>query len=228
MRNLSLIIIPAALSIAHYITLHNRIKDRSIINPLRTFSAGFSIAYVFLIILPEISQLQVITNIDMFSLTVLGFATFHVLLKFIFKTRNKKKKVILPDEIHIITSGLYNFLLAFSLVELSKINIIQGLILVILVIIHTTLSEISHKETSRKKNKSLKTPVLIAATLLGGLLPIANMASTILSAILYATAAGGIIYMTMREELPEGDAGKPVVFMLGVLTFILANYLFLV
>lgn len=223
MRTIPLLIIPIALAIAHYVGLHRKIKDQTITKPLRTFSAGFSISYVFLILLPEIVRLQSLTPLNTFTFTVLGFASFHVLLKYIFKTRNSKRKVILLDEVHLFTSGLYSFLLAFSLVELSKVQIGQGILLVVLVIVHTTLSEISHKEISRKKNQNLKTFILVLTSLIGGLLPLLNLASSALSATLYATAAGAIIYMTTREELPEDDEGKPIMFMLGVLVFIVAS-----
>lgn len=223
MGNLPLLVIPLALSIAHYLGIHRKINDPAITKPIRTFAAGFSIAYVFLILLPEVVRLQQLTALNTFALTVFGFASFHVLLKYIFKQRSSKKKVLLLDEVHLFTSGLYSFLLAFSLVELSKVQVGQGIILVILILAHTTLSEISHKEVSKHRKQSQKILVLITCTILGGILPLINIASSELSAILYATSAGAIIYMTIREELPEDDTGKPFLFMCGVLVFIIAS-----
>jgi zinc transporter ZupT len=223
MGNIPLLIIPISLSIAHYIGLHKTINNHQITKPLRSFTAGFSISYVFLILIPEVFRLQMVTTLNTFVFTVLGFASFHVLLKYIFRQRNSKRKVMLLDEIHLFASGLYSFLLAFSIVELSKVQVGQGIILVILIIIHTTLSEISHKEISKHRNQNVKTLVLIIATIVGGMLPLLNIATSELSAVLYALAAGAIIYITTREELPEDDSGKPILFMFGVLVFIVAS-----
>lgn len=223
MPNLPLIFIPFALALAHYIGLHRSIKDKSILQNLRSFSGGFSVAYVFLIVFPEIYRLNTQSSVDTLVLTVIGFALFHVLLKFIFKQRSSKKRTLLLDEIHTGTAALYSFLLSFSLVEISKQNVSTSMILVVLVILHTTLSELSHKELTHHAKAPWKTPVLITATLLGGLFPIINLATTSLTAILYAFAAGAIMYITIREEVPEGKEGRPGLFLMGVFLLIIAK-----
>lgn len=223
MSKLFLYLIPLALALAHYVGLHRTIKNKSLLQNLRSFSGGFSVAYVFLIVFPEIYQLNNQSPIDTLVLTVIGFALFHVLLKFIFKQRSSKKRTLLLDEIHTGTAALYSFLLAFSLVEISKQNMTQSMVLVILIILHTTLSELSRKELTHHAKAPWKTPFLITATLLGGLLPIIQIVTSSLTATLYAFAAGAIIYITIREEVPEGKEGSPSLFIMGVFLLIIAR-----
>ncbi|GIW59253.1 MAG: hypothetical protein KatS3mg087_0319 [Patescibacteria group bacterium] len=221
-----LISIPIIIAFAHFFGLHRKIHNRKLLLPLRSFSAGFSIGYVFLFVLPETFRINQSSPESSLAWILIGFVIFHAALKFIFRTRNQKRKSYLLDEMHLAVAALYSFLLTFSIVELSKQNQLRSLVLVAVIILHTMLSEISHKEPHKDHLKQWKTPILIFFTLLGGFLSLFDFVSTPTLSALYALASGAIIYITTREEIPSESEGDVTYFIIGALICIIsANYI---
>lgn len=215
-----LLLIPTALSIAHIIGFHQTHLRSKELEIIKSYSAGFSISYVFLILFPELTLLANGNSELIWTLLLIGFSLFHVSHKIIFRIKkSKRKKAILKDEVHLITAALYNFLVSFSLVQLFKIDPTRSLIVVLLIIVHTILSEISNSKPERNWVHKVKVPVIICATLIGGLLPNLDP-SKFITASLFSFTAGSIIYISIREELPGESHGKAWVFVAGVTTFL--------
>ncbi len=212
--------IPLLLSLAHYLGMRWDLHSKTRIHLLRSLTAGFSVGYVFLILLPEVNLLGTQLAVDPMVLVLAGFVFFHVAHKFIFLTRDKPHKVLLLDEIHIFTAGLYNFLITFSMVELITRNFFKGMIVFMLMLVHTVLVEISHAETSRQSEHA-KMVSLIIATFLGGMLAILGITNLSVTTFLFAVTVGAIIYIAIREEIPRDSATNPIYFILGSSIFIL-------
>ncbi len=219
MQQLYLYIVPVILFLAHYLGVKWDIKSRKNIEIVQSIAAGLSVGYVFLILLPEISRLGQETRIETMAVTLLGFVFFHALLKFVFRARNLKKKHFLLDEIHLLAVGVYHFVLTFSLTELLKNNLVEGFVLLFLIAIHNALSEISYHELHHEENKSLKTPTIFLTTMAGALVPAFGFVSPLMRVLMFSFTAGAIIYIAIREELPEGKQGNPLFFILGALFF---------
>lgn len=215
MQQLYLYIVPVVLFLSHYLGIKWDIKSKKNVEIVQSLAAGLSVGYVFLILLPEITRLGQETRIETMAVTLLGFVFFHALLKFVFRARNLKKRHFLLDEIHLLAVGIYHFVLTFSLTELFKNSLIEGFVLLFLIAIHNALSEISHHELHHEENKSLKTPTIFLTTMAGALVPAFGFVSPLMRVLMFSFTAGAIIYISIREELPEGKQGNPLFFMLG-------------
>lgn len=211
---MSLFLVPFLLIPAHLFGLLWNIKNRQYIEHIRSFAAGFSVSYVFLILLPEIYR------IETGFLPLVGFIVFHLSHKFVFRVRERADRTKLLDEIHLTTVAIYNFLIAFSLVELMRVDFWQGLVISILLAVHTILSDLTHAETHEKFNRFIKLGVIILFTWLGSMLAIFQIANATLTTTLFSLSAGAIIYITTREEIPEQTSGNPLVFVLGAVVLI--------
>lgn len=219
---LYLSLIPLALAVSHYFGLICDFKDKSHFEALKSFAAGFSVAYVFLLLIPELSRSEHINgvNIETMSIVLIGFVAFHLSHKFVFKARDLRRKVTLLDEIHLVTAAIYNFLIAFSLVELVRMDLLRGLFVVAVIIMHTILSELTQAEMQHNITNKTKFVYIVAATLLGGTLGLFEALSMTASNIIFAFTAGAIIYIAIREEIPSDATGQPIYFVFGTLTLL--------
>lgn len=211
------LLIPLILSVTHFLGLHSNslIKKKKAI--LRSFSSGFSIAYVFLFLLPELPKLSLELGVDTALLTLIGFSIFHLSHKSVFvQTGWFVHKRQWLEEIHLVTALTYNFLITFSLVEVTVSEFSKGMLLAGVFILHVGLIELSHPYGSKKYIERIKLPLLIAATMIGGVLPLLGVFNRSITTVLFAMTAGAIIYTAIREELPKEADGNPWWFVLGV------------
>ncbi|MCA9390368.1 hypothetical protein KC571_03085 [candidate division WWE3 bacterium] len=216
MNRIVLALIPAALIFSHLLGFLANIKDKQDIEQLRSFAAGFSVGYVFLILIPDVYSFPEIPLLPPTALTLLGFIFFHLSHKFVFQIRDvEAHKIALLDEIHLLTAGLYNFLISFTLVELMKIKPLEAFIVAVILTLHTILVDITHAETSRRIPNYLKVAIIFMATLMGGAFAIFELLNSVTTTILFSLTAGAIIYISIREEIPNDTKGNPALFLLG-------------
>lgn len=212
-----LLAIPFFLSIAHIVNALYEPKLRAHKTAIRSFTAGFSVAYVFLLLLLEIADFGERAGINTAVYILLGFTLFHVAHKIVFKEKDPKKRSFLIDEVHLATISAYSLLITFFLVELTKLNALQGVIISFVIIIHTILIEISQKDVGRRYHRSLKVVLPIISTLIGGLLAIWSLVPDSMTIALLALTAGAVVYMAIREEIPSDKEDKSLMFLIGVL-----------
>ncbi len=214
-----LLFIPLALALIQYFDIH---KLKFITNQreiLRSFSAGFSVAYVFLLLFPELPALGIQTHVDTALYTLIGFTIFHEAHKLVFTTKNTTKKNLYLQDVHLITAGFYHFLVTFFLVEISKRDIIQGVIVTAIIATHMILSEISQIDTKiHSKKKTLSITALILG---GGILALLDVLDRSSTTAMFAATAGAIAYIAIREEIPQDNKVKPFYFLNGILVVII-------
>lgn len=219
---LGLLIIPAGLTYAHMLGTEGKRYFRGSMDFIRSFAAGFSIGYVFLFLIPELSSSRETDLIDSTSLALIGFTLFHASHKFIFKSKTTLRDSFL-DDIHILTAGSYSFLITFSLVEIARQNYLRGLIISLIIALHTVLSDVTQTKTNKEHKNKLKLPILIFSTLLAGFLSVFTLTSPTFTSALFALTTGAIVYIAIREELPSGSSGRPEYFILGVLSILIVH-----
>ncbi len=223
MLNGAYFFVPLLIWGSHYVGTLLDIRSRRYVEIIQSLAAGLAVGYVFLYLIPDVTKHGYDTNTEMMSVALLGFVFFHTALKFVFKTTDEKRKHFLADEIHLSAVALYNFVITFTLIELIKIDMTEGLLLLFLITVHTSLSELSHHQMKKDQNQGMKVPLIFGATLLGAIAPVFGLVDELTRALIYSFAAGAIIYISIREEIPEGSSGNPVVFIIGTI-FILAIF----
>lgn len=210
--------IPMLLVSAHYVGIRSEIKSRKYLEIAKSISAGTSIAYVFIFLIPEVIAIGIQTQIETMIFTLFGFVFFHAITKYIFRTKTTKEhKQELIDEVHLATVGIYNFLIAFVIVQIINKDPEGGVFITFLLILHTVLTEITQKEMLKTHINVLKLPITIVLSFTGATLAIIELENIYLTALLFSLSSGAIIYIAIREELPQDSNGKPIFFVFGAL-----------
>lgn len=215
------LLVPLLIWSSYYLGQILDIRTRRYVEMIQSLAAGLSIGYIFLVVLPEVirfeQQVLVDIRIPAEAITLAGFVFFHTILKMVFRNKNKHKVHFLTDEVHLFAIALYHFIVSFSLIELMKVNGNQAFMLLLLIAVHTTLSELSYHELHHEEKRLFKAPVLFAASFLGALFPVFGMVNPLFRMVLFSFAAGAIIYISIREEIPEKNQGSPWAFIAGAI-----------
>lgn len=211
----TLLFIPLSLSTAHLLGVRYRLKSKKNAEMVTSLAAGFSIGYVFLILLPEVFKLSDTAEFETMIAALAGFVLFHASLKMIFRQKDQTEKANLLDELHLVTLSIYNFLIAFFVVEQTRLDFSRGIVIFVIITAHIMLTELTHKEMDKTKIDNLKLPAAVISSFVGGVLAIAEVTSQSVTALLFSLTAGAIIYISIREELPKESSGSPALFILG-------------
>ena len=223
---IELLVIPLFLSLVHIVGIYGNYYFHRGLEYVRSFAAGFSVAYVFLILLPELTLLSARANIDTALFSLIGFVIFHEAHKSVFKHKSAIVRLRVVDEIHLITVGVYSFLITFFLSEIVREDLVGGVIVGVIVAAHFLLSEISQAQTGSHKKHTYKLPIMIASTFLGGIVVATDIAGAATTATLFALTAGALVYIAIREEIPQKERGKPFYFLIGTLVLISVRMIF--
>lgn len=185
-----------------------------------SFAAGISIAYLFLDLLPQTYEAAVYLKQLVFVFLLLGFAIFHLAEKFAYQHSDQDKLARELKEIHSISFFGYYFLVGIVLRDKIQISILEGSLFMIPIALHAGLSTASlariHGEI--RESFSLKT-TLSLSTLLGVIFAILIQVPVVLNNILISFIAGILLYIIVKEFLPEKKKGQPLFFVIGLALF---------
>ncbi len=191
---------------------------------LLSFSAGISTTYIFLQLLPDIYHYifksETLTNRSLIVFVLIGFMSFHLFEKYIYRHATKKKLAVELSNLHTVSFFIYHFLLGALILIITTENFLSGSLFFGVVFLHTLLSTASMDQIHKESIKNLPFKMLLSAsTFLGAaavfLVPI--QAVVFYSAL--AFAAGIILHVVIRESLPTGGRGKPVYFIAGAVIY---------
>jgi len=205
-------------------------------------SAGVSLAYVFMDIVPELAERShfireaayfAINPVKrIYAITLLGMLTF-VALSHLGRIKTDTDQGEHAQQvaqwyqlIHIGGFVLYNVLIGFLAVGRSRVSIASLCIFVFAIALHMVmidgmLTEIHSSSYTRWGRKALALGVLV-----GWLLGITGTLSELAFSRLFAFLAGGIVITSANEEFPREDQGRFWYFIAGAVVY--ANVLVLV
>jgi len=184
-----------------------------------SFSAGLLISLLFLVLVPDVIAKGVSEFLFFFMLA--GFLLMHLAEKYIYRhIMNKQELLEDLKVVHIIGFGLDNFLVGFiiaSLVELDfyiVINLSVPLFLVMLT------SSISLDSIDTRLDDKYSKIILSVLPILGAILGIVLEFEHLVTNYVLAFVLGILFYMIVRDVLPQGRRGSPVLFFSGNLVSI--------
>jgi len=214
------IIFGLILGLVHYFS--DRIHVAHGIHKMKTmsFTAGIFITYMFLHLFPNLYQGGLFFNRLSLIFVLIGFALFHVMEKYIYQHASGKE---LKKELRISHSFaffFYHFMIGIILVNITKLNVISGLLLFIPILSYNAISSISMKEiheivTGRRTAKFL----LSISTLLGVILATYILIPEIIYYSLFGFVIGTLLYIIILEAVPKEREGKPAYFIFGILLY---------
>lgn len=186
-----------------------------------SFAAGISIAYLFLDLLPHTYAAATHLKNFVFAFLLLGFVIFHLAEKNIYKHANREKLAKELKEVHSVSFFCYYFIVGIVLCNKIQINLLEGGLFLIPIALHAALSTASLSQIHGEIRESRWAKITLSLSSLIGvifvqLVPIPNILDNILVSII----AGILLYIIVKEFLPDKEKGQPLFFALGILLFI--------
>jgi zinc transporter ZupT len=209
-----------AVAVIHFLGENIKIPSGSRHFRLVSFAAGVSIGYLFLDLLPQTYDAAEQLKESVFLFLLLGFSIVYLVEKYFYQHAGNEAVQLKLKTFHTITFFLYYFLIGSVLLDLVQGEIYQGILFIIPVALHAgligaSLAEI-HGQFSpsfyEKIGISLGVPLGVMFASLISFSPIAHNA--VISGI-----AGVMLYVFVREFLPEREHGQPLFFVLGLIFF---------
>jgi zinc transporter ZupT len=191
-----------------------------------SFAAGISIAYLFLDLLPHVYEAASILKNGVFIFLLLGFATVHLVEKYIYQHADVQKLTKELKAVHAVTFFLYYFMIGIVLKGKIQADILESVLFIIPVTLHAGLSTSSLSEIHGMIKENIIIRVLLSsAPLFGILFARAILIPEVAENIMVSLIAGILLYVMVKEFLPEKKKGQPAFFIVGLILFTVFQYL---
>lgn len=189
-----------------------------------SFAAGISIAYLFLHLLPETYEAANHIKGWVFVFLLAGFTVFHLIEKYVYQHVERERLVRDLKEIHSVSFFIYHFVVGVALTGKFEESMLEGLLFLVPVAFHAGLSTASlsgiHDDMMELKFVRV---LLSISTLLGVVFAALIRIPPALELSLVSFVAGVLLYIIVREFLPQKEKGEPAYFVLGLLLFAAVN-----
>ncbi len=184
-----------------------------------SFSAGLLISLLFLILVPDLI-INGVTEV-LFLFMLFGFLLMHLVEKYIYRHITDKQELLEDLKIvHIIGFGLDNFLIGFIIASLVELDFSVVITLAVPLFLQMLTSSISLDSIDTRINDKYSKIILSVLPLLGAILGIMLEFEYLLTNYILAFVLGILFYMIIRDVLPQGRRGSPVLFFSGNLIVI--------
>ena len=204
-----------------------------------SFSAGASVAYVFIHVFPDISILQQqftgipshhhngqFFNQPLYLTALAGLCLPYILdtLELSYTERDKKIHVKIHQSIFGIRKvlyTLYNMMLAYMIVTRQGEGMLNMKIIVLVLSMHFIVLNANFKEVYHELFKTYVRWFAILGLVLGGVLGKTIHLPEFILAYVFALIGGIITYTALKQELPKTSHRAPFHFIAGVVCFAL-------
>lgn len=180
-----------------------------------SFSAGVSVSYIFLILLPEIYSGAISINRILFLAVLCGFGVFHLIEKYIRQNYAGPKLRREHHLMHSAISFLYFFVVGFILLKVTEVSNVQGLLFFIPVLLHIIIDSLPRRMTKKHHIRAASASSAFLGSLVARFIDIGKTGNVILLGVI----GGALLYSVIRESLPKEREGKPLFFLIGLLLF---------
>ncbi len=222
------IILGFILAFIHYFSefFHNHC-NKKLVGRLLSFVAGVSVSYLFLYLLPELTQGTKNLNMLLFFFLLTGFTFFHLIEKYVYQHETGNKRAKQLNEIHTITFFCYHVLVGVVLTRLAVLGMRNILLFFVPIALHSAISSFSLKEVhSSKHHESHIARIFLSLSPLFGVFFALRfgLADTYFYSSL-GFLGGALLYIVIHDLIPRGKKGKPFFFFLGTFLYAVTVYL---
>jgi len=135
------------------------------------------------------------------------------------------------DTIHAGTNFVYHFLIGLIIVSLAMLEIVPAILFFIFAFFKAEVSNITNRHVEiegmvfhvglgqSKLKKVIFTTSVLFGIIAGLVIELFYRIPEIITLFLLAFISGTILYITIREVIPEKGEGKPLYFLVGVVVF---------
>ena len=198
-----------------------------------SFSAGVSVAYVFVHLLPELNHYQEVLVNELknspwrylehhiYVIALAGLALFYSLERLVKLSKNNPRFKQPEDAssgifwLHIGSFFIYNAIIGYLLVQ-EEFNTVLGMLFYFVALgVHFLINDWSLRKDHQHIYDQYGRVLLTVAILLGWLIGALTELNELLLSILQAFIAGGVILNVMKEELPQEQESSIGSFLFG-------------
>lgn len=215
-------VLALVLALVHYFgeSINEQIADSK--HRIGSFSAGVTVTYIFLVLFPEMTQGTNYYGDFAFIFALAGFTAIRLIENWVI-THERDIDQIRKDyrEIHSVFLFLYNFAIGMVFHYLTAINVLEGVLFFVPVLLHTAVSSISLKELDED---TLDVPVVEAGVSLAFLIGVA--VSYLFTPtpeafhVLLGLVTGTFLYLVIHDGLTE-ENNAPVSYTAGIVLYTL-------
>tara|TARA_Y100000310_G_scaffold72523_1_gene68580 strand:+ start:4019 stop:4705 length:687 start_codon:yes stop_codon:yes gene_type:complete len=180
-----------------------------------SLASGVSMAYLLLILFPEVYRGAVKYG-SMLSLSVLfGFGVFHIIEKYIRQNYSNKRFEKWHHIMHSYSTFIYFAMVGYLIVKIADRNTLDGMLFFIPLLFHIIIDSLPQKMIKNNFHRVF----FASSALIGGIISKYVISSEIVNIALLGIVAGALLYTITRESIPRGNKGDPAYFLLGTLLF---------
>lgn len=194
-----------------------------------SFSGGVAVAYVFLHILPELSEHQslfadelatseALAEAWVYLVALAGLALFYGLERAVTRSQKANSSGRVETEIlwlHIASFAVYNVLIGYLLLHREEAGAASLALYAIAMALHFVTNDFGLRQDQREQYDAAGRWVIAGAVLLGWLLGVVTTVPELVVGFLFAFLAGGVVLNVLKEELPEERKSRFWPFALG-------------
>jgi zinc transporter ZupT len=186
-----------------------------------SFAAGVSIAYLFLDLLPKTYEAATHLRQWVFVFLLIGFSIVHLSEKWIYQHHDGARLDTELNTVDSVAFFAYNFVVGIALLEKMRENLLEGALFLIPIALHAMLSMASMSNIHRSGRERLAVKIVLSGSALYGVLfGIVVTIPRVVDNILISLIAGVLLYIIVREFLPEKEKGQPAFFIAGLAVFV--------
>jgi zinc transporter ZupT len=216
----SVLILAAVISGIHYVGSRFSESMEKYHYQLLSLNGGLFMALVFLILLPEAIEFSYTVNV--YLLMLVGFVIFNLIGKaLILYVKDKKKAAGEIRLLHEIGIFVDHFMLGFVLVTSVEIEPTLGFLVAIPITLHTISSSVSLPHIHEDGMTGPHKPVLSLSTFMGAIAALVLSVEHEIQGAILALLLGMLLYIGIRDFIPRGDKGHPLLFIAGVAIVVL-------
>jgi len=193
---------------------------------LASFSAGFTVSYFFLVMLPEMSSAAETVSFE-FLFALSGFSLLYVVEEFVYERESNLSQVRKGfKEIHTLFISSYHFVIGFVLYFLLIENISQALLFYVPVLMHSAVNSVAIKEMHEEMLDILSVKLVASfSAVLGVLLSYFMTPSSQTAYSIFGLVGGMFLYIVVHDAL-DPQRERPLGFIAGaVLFFVLISFI---
>ena len=241
----SVIILAVGLALVHLFAGKLRFLQGLPRSRYLSLAGGVSVAYVFVHLLPEITErqsefageteslksvLSAVPERTLFLVVLVGFALFYGLERYAARSRRETGQEAVAGGaetntaatafwLHIGSFAVYNGLIGYFLLHREETGAASLLLYFTAMALHFVVNDNGLREHHQEAYRRLGRWLLATAVLVGLLVGfLVDVPETVLS-VLLAFLAGGVILNVIKEELPEERESSFWAFSVGVTVY---------
>lgn len=236
--NVLTLLLAAGLVCVHIMAGQLRFLDTVPRSRWLSIAGGVSVAYVFVHILPELSEHQQAFNQannfnilgylehHVYLVALLGLVIFYGLERVAKLSRQRNQKIGKGDAtsadvfwLHIASFAVYNALIGYLLLHREEQSAQSLLFYFFALGLHLVVNDQGLREHHKRDYDLLGRWILAAAVFVGFLIGLVIEVNELVLAALFAFVAGGIVLNVLKEELPEERDSRFWAFVLGATVY---------